>query len=634
MKQFRSVFSIVILVFLIINQSTAQKGRLGLPPIVGIPEDRGSYTSNILNCTPEVIVFSEGDRKKATIRFQTTKALPEAYCYYGVYFPDQKIQTPTFRHYSREDSIVDSLNHNITLDLNRLEYPIHDFDNTFAKQGGGTVAYRLILPDPLKAKTHMIEGRFEYRGAERVVCIISGPWMDFTGLGQVTISWDTDIKSTGIVLLDNTQYFSALNTHHEIVIKNITGPIHHYKVTAVADSVEVSSLEFQFKMPEQNQPFLFAAMSDSRAGYGGAQHNFNGCNFQDLCNIFLNVYARGAEFAIFAGDLVNGHTTDKWDYISQLDAWKKAVEPIGHIMPIFEGMGNHDHVIDHWDDPRNWRGIRTDKMFGESSEDIFAKLFVNPEYDYPKKEHSQAPSYKENVYYFDWGNSRFISVNTNYWWCSWAEDIGGNMEGYILENQMNWLKKTLKGARKNKSIEHVFVFTHEPAFPISGHIHDAMWYSGADTAVNRSINGKSLDRSHILESRDDFWNLVSQNGKVRAVIVGDEHNYARLLIDKKTPVYPDGRSNEQFKYPVHHIISGGAGAPYYARGEVEIPWENQIKAFSSQQHYLLFGVNDQDVYLFVVSVTQEIIEALKIVENGKIVEIPVAKKMLALFNQD
>lgn len=175
MKQFRSVFSIVILVFLIINQSTAQKGRLGLPPIVGIPEDRGSYTSNILNCTPEVIVFSEGDRKKATIRFQTTKALPEAYCYYGVYFPDQKIQTPTFRHYSREDSIVDSLNHNITLDLNRLEYPIHDFDNTFAKQGGGTVAYRLILPDPLKAKTHMIEGRFEYRGAERVVCIISGP---------------------------------------------------------------------------------------------------------------------------------------------------------------------------------------------------------------------------------------------------------------------------------------------------------------------------------------------------------------------------------------------------------------------------------------------------------------------------
>jgi hypothetical protein len=40
------------------------------------------------------------------------------------------------------------------------------------------------------------------------------------------------------------------------------------------------------------------------------------------------------------------------------------------------------------------------------------------------------------------------------------------------------------------------------------------------------------------------------------------------------------------------------------------------------------------VYLFVVSVAQEIIEALKLVENGKIVEIPVAKKMLALFNQD
>lgn len=50
--------------------------------------------------------------------------------------------------------------------------------------------------------------------------------------------------------------------------------------------------------------------------------------------------------------------------------------------------------------------------------------------------------------------------------------------------------------------------------------------------------------------------------------------------------------------------------------------------------YCYFGVNDLDVYLFVVSVTQEIIEALKLVENGKIVEIPVAKKMIALFNQD
>ncbi len=58
------------------------------------------------------------------------------------------------------------------------------------------------------------------------------------------------------------------------------------------------------------------------------------------------------------------------------------------------------------------------------------------------------------------------------------------------------------------------------------------------------------------------------------------------------------------------------------------------KTWLLSEAYCYFGVNDLDVYLFVVSVTQEIIEALKLVENGKIVEIPVAKKMLALFNQD
>jgi len=632
MKQFRAAFPIVILIFLIINPSAAQKGRLGLPPTVGIPEDRISHTANILNSTPEIIIFSEGNRKKATIRFQTTKAFPEAYCYYGIYFSDQKVQTPVFRHYSREGVVADSLNHKITIDLSRLEYTIHDFSENLAKQGGGTVAYKLLLPDPQNAKTHMFAGRFEYRNTKRVVCIVSGPWVDFTAPGQVTISWDTDRESAGILLLDSTQYFSPLNTHHEIIVNNIKGTIHRYKVTAVADSVEVAMPEFRFRMPEPEKPFLFAAMSDSRAGYGGAGHNFNGCNFQDLRNLFLNLYSRGAEFALFAGDLVNGHTTDELDYIGQLDAWKKAVEPIGHIMPIFEGMGNHDYVLDRWNDPRTRGGIRTDKLFGKSSEEIFSEIFVNPEYDFPEKEHPQAPTYKENVYYFDWSNIRMISLNTNYWWTNFPEDIGGNLQGYIMNNQLDWLKKVLKQAQKDKSIDHIFIFTHEPAFPVSGHIYDAMWYSGGNPQMNKDIDKNPLNRQHVIDRRDQFLELVAKHSKVRAYITGHEHLYARLLIDSQTPIYPDGSANKKIK-PIHEFITGGAGAPYYSLTKENIPWVNAIKAYSCQQHYLLFGVDKLDVYLYVVSGSQEIIEAVKIVENGSITDVPVSENTIGIFNR-
>jgi 3',5'-cyclic AMP phosphodiesterase CpdA len=632
MKQFRAAFPIVILIFLIINPSAAQRRRLGLPPTVGIPENRILHTANIINGTPEIIVFSEGNRKKATIRFQTTKALPEAYCYYGIYFSDQKVQTPVFRHYSREGKVADSLNHHITIDLSRLEYPVHDSGKNLAKQGGGTVAYKLLLHDPQNAKTHMFTGRFEYRNTNKVVCIVSGPWVDFTAPGQVTISWDTDRESAGILLLDSTRYFSPQNTHHEIVINNIKGTLHHYKVTAVADSVEVATPEFRFRMPEPGKPFLFAAMSDSRAGYGGAGHNFNGCNFQDLRNLFLNLYSQGAEFALFAGDLVNGHTTDERDYIGQLDAWKKAVEPIGHIMPIFEGMGNHDYVIDRWDDPRTRGGIRTDQLFGKSSEEIFAEIFVNPEYDYPEKEHPQAPTYKENTYYFDWGNVRMISLNTNYWWTNFPEDIGGNLQGYIMDNQLDWLKKVLKQAQKDKSIDHIFIFTHEPAFPVSGHIYDAMWYSGGDPQMNKDIDKNPLNRQHVIDRRDRFLELVAKHGKVRAYITGHEHLYARLLIDSQTPIYPDGSANKKIK-PIYEFITGGAGAPYYSLTKENIPWRNAIKAYSCQQHYLLFGVDKLDVYVYVVSGTQEIIEAVKIVENGLITDTPVSENTIGIFNR-
>jgi hypothetical protein len=272
-------------------------------------------------------------------------------------------------------------------------------------------------------------------------------------------------------------------------------------------------------------------------------------------------------------------------------------------------MGNHEALMNLYVDPTTNCKVEMDKEGGESAEVIFAHEFVNPVNSYPDPEGPKAPTYRENVYYFDYGNSRIVSFNTNYWWCSYPEDFGGNLEGYVMDNQLQWIKDILDDAKNNLSIKHVFMFAHEPAFPNGGHIQDAQWYSGgiAGKGLNYDFEGKPLDRSYVSERRDELWRVISRCGKVRAVLFGDEHNYQRVLIDGQTPVHLDGSINPDFIHPVWQIVNGCAGAPFYAQ-EKGVPWTGNVKAFSLQEAICIFSVEGGKVSLTVYSRTGQIID--------------------------
>ncbi|MFA4839831.1 MAG: metallophosphoesterase [Candidatus Neomarinimicrobiota bacterium] len=617
-----------LLILLMTGNSIAQMGRLGMPPLTGKPEDLVSNSTRILESGPKTRIVSEDGRLKAVVEFETTRPMPAAYIHYGPYFHDQKTPVPAYRHSAKENLTASSTRHSVTFDLTSLLEPINDPGGAMKKLNGGTVCYRLVIPESDGANQYIFDKRFEFRQDRIVVCITEGPWIDVFSAQEVVISWETVRPSEGKVVLDGKTYTSALNKHHEVKISGLTGERHSYSVSATADSVTVSSRIYEFRTPGKSGKFRFAAMSDSRAGYGGFTSNFNGTNLAILRSLFLDAKSNGAEFIIFAGDMINGHTTDERDYLAQMDAFKCSIEPVGHSVPIYEGIGNHDFVIDYWKDPRSNYGVRMDKVFGNSTETLFAECFVNPDNDFPKPEQPEAPSYRETAYYFDWDNTRFISVNSNYWWAGYAEDIGGNIEGFVFNNQYEWFRNLLDKTTADPAIRHIFVFTHEPPFPCSGHLHDAMWYNGGDLNFNKNIDGMPLDRTHILKSRDRLWTAISQNEKVRAVIVGDEHNYARVRIDSKTPVYPNGRPNPRFKNPIWELISGGAGAPYYGQSDKKIPWEKSIVKFSSQEHFLIIEVNQGDVDLYVHSANGDIIEAVRIVENGKSTEKPIPARSI------
>lgn len=87
-------------------------------------------------------------------------------------------------------------------------------------------------------------------------------------------------------------------------------------------------------------------MSDCREGVGGGERGFAGVNYHKLSHFMIDAYNNGADVILFGGDLINGYTTSMDDYRMQLKAWKDATEQIGCYIPIYEGMGNHEALMD------------------------------------------------------------------------------------------------------------------------------------------------------------------------------------------------------------------------------------------------------------------------------------------------
>ncbi len=97
----------------------------------------------------------------------------------------------------------------------------------------------------------------------------------------------------------------------------------------------------------------------------------------------------------------------------------------------------------------------------------------------PKK--TDFPSYKESVFYYTYDNVAVIVLNSDYLYSSSTPFIrltSGNLHGYILDRQLEWLASTLKTLEADDRIDHIFVTQHTPAFPNGGHVGDDMWYSG------------------------------------------------------------------------------------------------------------------------------------------------------------
>jgi len=375
---------------------------------------------------------------------------------------------------------------------------------------------------------------------------------------------------------------------------------------------------FQTAPEKGKMRVVFVFASDSREGVGSGERNYMGHNRYILRQIVRQAYRRRADFIIFGGDLVNGYTSQSQDFRLQIQAWKQTVAAFWHHRPVYPAMGNHETLLNVYS------GLAMDKWPypTHSAEAVFAEQFWNPR-NGPKPADPRRPSYAETVYYFQYGPVLCISFNNNYWWTTnhKCSQFGGCPEGYLMEDQLGWLEQQLQRAEEDDTIKYVVLYAQEPVFPCGGHLKDAMWYNGNNSARAYTYRKGKLvpEKAGIIQVRNRFWTAVARCSKVAAVLVGDEHAYYRLLIDNRTAVgvmalddsngnnkLDDGRisPNPAFKYPTWHITAGTAGAPYYAPEKA--PWTPT--AWSAQPGYCLFVATRKKISMTYYSITGQVVD--------------------------
>lgn len=530
--------------------------------------------------------------------------------YFGlINFDESKYPTPVW--YGRTAEIKGG---KATVNIQKRLSGKYDMIN-WEKNGLGTLGYRIAN----EKGDLLFEGviGFKYakdRGISIATSIVNGPFVNLLKPHGVTLSFDTNFPIIANVKVGNQFFYSPeKTTKHEIKITGLQPETEYSYVVDYQDSKQTYSFKTAPKEGSR-KPFTFAYISDTRGGQGGGERNLNGVNHYVLRKMLALANDKKVAFMQVTGDLIDGYL-GKDEINLQYANWKRSIEPFAHYFPIIPAVGNHEAVGRIFkNDKGRWLAFIPDFPFKtRSASAVFAENFVNPHstlisedgayYD-PNPNKIDFPPYDETVFYYTYANVAIVVLNSNYLYAPALRKnptTGGNLHGYIMDNQLKWLEETLAHLEKNDNIDHVFVTQHTPAFPNGGHVKDDMWYNG-DNTHRPVIAGKPVKKG-IIERRDEYLNIIiNKSSKVVATLTGDEHNYNKVKVTPEVNIYPENYPHPKLirNRTLWQINNGAAGAPYYAQNP-NTPWNSAVSGFSTQYALVLINIDGKKVHVKVVN---------------------------------
>ena len=524
---------------------------------------------------------------------------------YGLY-GDEKMNHPFAVYFKKHAKIEGG---KATIDIRKRLSGKYDLAN-WEQLKKGRLAYRVLD----KKNNVIINKSISFTVGEKfeiVPDLVWGPFLSEQTENRITLSFVSNLKCKPQVVVNNIEYDIKEGKNHEITITGLdAGTTYDYilKIGGIEHHAKLSTAP----KAGSKEKFTFAFASDSRGGTLKGETNTKGHNADILKKLAALAIYKDIKFWQFTGDMIDGYKIDRDEMELEYTNWLTSISPFMHSTPLNVGMGNHEILMNVFGNPKDYMsidGFPYDKRSGES---VFADFFANPnngpdsedgsKFD-PNKKAQDFPTYNENVYSYVYGNTAMIVMNSNYWYSPnhhIIPEIGGNPHGYVMDNQLNWMKDEVAKFEKDANIQHIFVTIHTPAFPNGGHSNNDMWYDG-NNEIRPWIAGKAVEKG-IIERRDEMLDiLVNKSKKFRVLLTGDEHNYSRLVVDNNTKMYPENWAGKKLNLsrPFVQIVDGAAGAPYYA--QENLPWTPSLKKFSSQYALVLFNIEGEKIEIEVIN---------------------------------
>ncbi len=499
----------------------------------------------------------------------------------------------------------------------------YDFTN-WAETGNTLLGYRIVYEDG----SIIYDSRVRMKGKvpfKTNLTIIDGPYLNILRPNSAVISLTTNFETRVSIEINGDEFRGKKSKHHEIELTGLDADT-KYDYTILMGGYK---RKLWFKTPAatgSRKPFTFAFASDSRAGKGGGERNIYGANAYIIKKMAALALFEDAGFVQFTGDMINGYTTHRQYNLLQYQNFKHAIEPFAHRIPFVIAMGNHEALTYNFMEGDKTRAsIDKFPWESESAEAVFCEVVVNPvsglksedgsKYD-PGPKTIDFPSYSESVFYYTYHNVAMVVLNSNYWYAPDSKMVkftSGNIHGYIMDNQLEWLKNTINKLENDDGIDHIFVTVHTPAFPNGGHSNNDMWYGG-NNGMRPYIAGRPVEKG-IIERRDELLDImINKSKKTVALLCGDEHNYNRMRITDGMPMYPPDWPYEKLKISrtFWQLTNGSAGAPYYA--QEQLIWSDNVEKFSTQYALIFFNVDGKNIKIKVLDPdTLELIEEFDLV---------------------
>ncbi len=472
-----------------------------------------------------------------------------------------------------------------------ISYLFMNVVNSEGWKDKGTIAVKFVMFMEKEGEDEYLgnyEARIDFRKDGKrfikVPSIIEGPMINLVhseNPSEIVIAFKTSDPVNGEVFVPGVGLFrnKAISKSHEIKITGLD-PDKEYRYRIRYGENMTGSYKFRTAPSDSAGQVIFAYTGDSRAGTTRDDAKLMGVNHLTMERLANLAYRMNSSLIIQGGDMINGYTSSKEDFSTQLHSWKNSISGFWRERPVYTCIGNHEALVNEYILKKRKRrenfGLDKWPYETESAEAVFAEELVHFR-NGPEVSDKRRPTYSENVYSFRFGFVKFIVFNNNYW-RGWM-DFGGSPEGYIFDDQLNWIKNELEKGENNPAVKYIILFAQEPVFPNGGHVKDCMWYYGDNSVRGSQYHPESgkivLEKKGIIEVRNELVRMIDNNKKVAAVLGSDEHAYHKILIDKTVPVGKPGEKENysplsDLKHSTWYIVSGGAGAPYYS--EEPTPW--------------------------------------------------------------